>query len=316
MTMKKNFIICALLMTAMILSPLAALGGNTELQKTGKSDENGVVSVMLSENGKVEKLDEREYVIGALAAEADMSCHDEALKAQAVACYTYMLYMKSQDSADSFNGADVSDDSEACQGYISLSQRKEKWGDKFDENEKKTEKIVDSVLGKTIQFDGEPVMAVYHQLNSGETENASDVWGKDIPYLQSVESAGDRLSTDYSKTVILSESEFMLRAIKLGQAGFDGDAEDWVKNISTANTGLVKKLEVGGLSVTGGDFRKAFGLESSNFTVCFENDKFTIRTLGSGHGVGMSQYGADYMARQGSSYTEILQHYYTNTDIL
>lgn len=312
--MKKNLLLCAVLMAAMIASPLAAMNKSpvsASAEKTKPDD--GTVSVMLSENGKVEKMEEREYVIGSLAAEMDISCSGEALKAQAVACCTYLHYRKNLESSEDFNGADISDDPSVCQGYLSPEDRKEKWGDNFEKNEKTAEKAVDSVLGKIITYEGEPILAAYHELNSGSTESAADVWGKDIPYLQSVESAGDRLSAEYSKTLVLSLSEFMAYAIKID--GVTIDDENPVGKIDKTDTGYVKSIELDGTKVSGDDFRNAFGLNSSNFTVTEDKGKFTVKTVGKGHMVGMSQYGADYMARQGSTYEEILRHYYKNTEI-
>lgn len=312
--MKKNILICAVLMASMIVAPLTAMNRSVGMSATELSD-NGIVSVMLSENGKIEEMDEREYVIGAVAAEMNASCDDEALKAQAVACYTYMRYSKLHGNSEKFGGADVSDDSSQCQGYLDSQARKNKWGDLFEENEKKIEKCVDSVLGKMVTYNSEPILAVYHELNSGTTESAETVWGKDYPYLQSVTSAGDKLSTEYSKTVMLKLSEFMSCAIKK-DVEFSGDAEKWVGKTEKSENGYVKSIYICGKKLTGNEFRDAFNLNSACFTVDFSDDKFTIKTLGKGHMVGMSQYGADYMAQQGSNWEEILSHYYQNTEII
>lgn len=316
--MRRLFLVCAVLMAAMTVAPLAAID-RTRTVKTESDNvqtEEGYVSVMLSENGKIEKKEEREYIIGALAAETDMSCHEEALKAQALACKTYMEYMKQNTDDERFNGADVSDDSTECQGYLNESERREKWGDNFEENEKKAEKAVDAIIGKLMVYNGNPILAVYHSISSGVTEDAETVWGKDYPYLLSAESAGDRLSPDYSKTVVLSLSDFSERAINIDGVNLKGDAENWLGKEDKSENGYVKSIYLGSTKVNGENFRNAFGLESCNFTINYEDGKFTIRTLGSGHQVGMSQYGADYMARQGFSWKEILLHYYANIEII
>lgn len=311
--MRKNFIICAVLTAAMILSPLVSMNG-VRAGTDGKTEEKeNVVSVMLSQNGEVKDIDEREYVVGAIAAEMDMSCHEEALKAQAVACYTYMKYRKNHEGVD---GADVSDDSTTCQGYLDIEKRKEKWKDKYDEYEKKAEKAVDSVLGVTMMCDGEPIMAVYHELNSGRTESAETVWGKNIPYLQSVESAGDRLSPDYSKTVMLSLSDFKSCAVKIKGVELGKNTDEWIQDIEASDSGYVKQLTLGDVEITGTEMREAFALNSCNFEIAATEDNVTIKTLGKGHMVGMSQYGADYMAGNGSDYEEILEHYYTDIEII
>ena len=317
--MKKGFLVCAFLTAFMIVSPLLMMdktvAKNIDAPEESQTPD-GYISVMLTENGFVNQVEEREYVIGAVAAEMNTSCHEEALKAQAVACYTYALYCKSQGNSEELNGADISDSSETHQGYIGVEDRKEKWGDQFDENEKKLEKIVDSVLGKKMTYQSAPIMAVYHDLCSGSTQSAQTVWGKDIPYLQPVQSRGDTLSPDYSKTVVLTEEEFKKFAKGLEVVELDGNADEWIGKIKKNDSGYVESIEVGGKSVSGKDFRKAFSLRSCVFTVTYGKDGFTVKTLGNGHGVGMSQYGADYMARQGASWREILKHYYVGTEIV
>lgn len=316
--MRKNLVICFFLMAAMILIPLTKLDRKAQkpvsVAVTEKDD--GIISVMLSENGKVENLDEREYTIGALAAEMDISSHEEALKAQAVACYTYGLYIKDKKLSDELNGADITDNSNVHQGYLNEKQRKEKWGDKFAQNEKKAESIVDAVLGKKIVYNGEPIMAAFHNISSGKTESAKTVWGKDVAYLQSVISTGDKLSPQYSTTVALSVDEFKAYAKKIEGLNLDDNAEKWIGKCEKNDNGLVESIEICSTKIKGSDFRTAFSLKSSNFTASYSSDKFTIKTIGNGHMVGMSQYGADYMARQGADYIEILKHYYTGIDII
>lgn len=315
--MKKNLLISAVLLAAMIIAPLTALERTKTVASANekKADKN-TVSVMLTENGKITETDEREYVIGALAAEMDMSCHEEALKAQAVACFTYLRYTEMQGNANRFGGADISDDSNECQGYIGADERKNKWGDKYDEYEKKAEKVVDAVLGQMIGYENQPILAVYHELNSGSTLSAQTVWGKDYPYLQSVESAGDRLSAELTKTVVMSEDEFKKSASKLDGAVLSEKSDSWFSLTDADDSGFVRKVKVGGKEFTGEQFRKAFSLASCNFSVSFKDGKFTVKSTGKGHMVGMSQYGADYMARQGSDYRQILTHYYQNTEII
>lgn len=311
--MRKNFFISAVLMAAMILAPLTAMNRTSGLDNVRKEDKRDSVSVLLSANGQVKNIEEREYLIGALAAEMDMSFHEEALKAQTVVCCTYMKYQKNHNGVE---GADVSDDSSKCQGYINDEERKAKWKDKYDEYEKKAESVVDSVIGTTMMYDGEPILAVYHELNSGSTESAETVWGKDYPYLRETQSAGDRLSPDYSKTVVLSPSDFMSYAVKIKDVELNNDLSKWISDVDKTDSGYVKSLKLGGIKITGTEFRDCFNLNSCNFTVDVKQENVTIKTLGKGHFVGMSQYGADYMARNGSDYESILSHYYQNVEII
>ncbi len=316
--MKRNFTVCAILAAAMILVPLAAM---QETKTPAPADVieyegyDGYISVMKSDSGTVEEMPERDYLIGALAAEMNMSCHDEALKAQAVACYTYALYTKDNGNSDALSGADISDNSDVHQGYLSKEERKKKWGEKFDEYEKKAGDMVDVVLGEAIYYDNKPIMAVYHDLNSGKTQTAETVWGKKIPYLSQVESSGDKLSTDYSTTVALTYDDFKTRIEKIDGVKLNEDKEKWLGEVKKNSSGYVESVEVCGHVISSADFRTVMELKSCCFSIEGGENKITIRTLGNGHQVGMSQYGADYMARQGSTYREILLHYYQETEI-
>ena len=159
--MRRNFIMCAVLMVAMILVPLATMQSGA--QKNVKTNEdntayNGYISVMKSENGKVESLDETEYLKGVLAAEMPMDYHEEALKAQVVAAYTYALYLRESADEQALNGADISDSPAIHQGYLSVDDRKKKWGEKFEEYEKKAQHIVGAVSGVRMLYDGQPTV--------------------------------------------------------------------------------------------------------------------------------------------------------------
>ncbi len=316
--MRKYILLCTVLLAAMIISPLTAMEKTraAEPVSTENKINKNTVSVLISETGKIIEINEREYIVGVLAAEADMTRHEEALKALATAAFTYLRYVEVQGNTKRFDGADISDDPDECQGYLDADARRKKWGGKSDEYEKLTNEIADAVSGKQISYEGEPVLAVYHELNSGATESAQTVWGRDYPYLRSVESPGDRLSADYSKTVVLTEEDFARYAENLDGAKLSGDAENWFKLTDSDESGYVKKVETGGKEFSGAQFRDAFSLASCNFTVSYNDGRFTVRTLGKGHMVGMSLYGADYMARQGSDYEQILTYYYQNTEIL
>ncbi|MBQ8574749.1 MAG: stage II sporulation protein D [Clostridia bacterium] len=315
--MKRNFTVCAILAAAMILIPLAAMKQG-ETKVVSDIDDpvttDGYISVMKTENGKVEELDEREYLIGALAAEMDITCHDEALKAQVIACYTYVLYTRENGSSDDLNGADISDSPQTHQGYLNEEQRKKKWGEKFEEYEKKAGEIVDSVSGQAVYYEEKPIMAVYHDLNSGKTQSASTVWKKDVPYLIEVESPGDKLSTAYSSEVSFTYDEFEKMIKKIDGVTLDKDKEKWIGDVKK-NGDYVESVEVCGNKISSVDFRTALDLKSCCFKINSDEDGITVETLGNGHLVGMSQYGADYMSRQGADYREILTHYYPGTKI-
>ena len=306
-------------MAAMILMPLTAMekpkGAVAVDEKITEGSDGGVISVMKSESGKVEKTDIKEYTVGALAAEMSLESHDEALKAQAVACYTYALYCKEKGNKDDLNGADISDDSKTHQGYLNKDARKKKWGDKYDEYEKKAEKLVEEVLGKRMTYDGKPILAAYHDICSGKTESAKTVWGEEIAYLQSVTSDGDRLSPDYETVMGFDKEKFRSAIQIIDGIELSENAEKWVGKTDKNDSGFVRSVEIGGTKIDGNDIKKALALPSRNFTITYKDGKFTVKIIGNGHMVGMSQYGADYMARQGSDWQEILKHYYTGIKI-
>lgn len=316
--MRRNLITCAVIMSSMIIIPLAAM--QTEARKTEKAidipqEYNGYISVMKSENGKVENLDETEYLKGVLAAEMSMEYHEEALKAQVVAAYTYALYQRQSDDIDELNGADISDDPLVHQGYLNAEERQKKWDENFEQFEKKAQRIVDSVKGVRILYNDEPILAVYHDLNNGRTHSAQTVWKKDIPYLQQAESPGDKLSVSYCEEVKFTYAQFKEKIEKIDGIRPQGEEEKWIGEVVKNDGGYVTGIDVCSNTVASSDFRTALGLRSCCFEAESNKDGIVIRTFGNGHMVGMSQYGADYMARQGSGYREILMHYYENVDV-
>lgn len=291
----------------------------TETQKKAEAsagtDEGEVIKVFRVGGEVVETVSHLEYLVGAVAAEMPAGYHEEALKAQAVACFTYALYNKAKQEKTpdgDLAGAYLSDSPAEHQGYLSASERREKWGEKYDDYEDKIEKAAKEVLGKALVYDGEYIIAAFHSICSGRTESAKVVWDTDIPYLKSVVSDGDKLSPDYSDTIALTTEQFCeLLSLKDAEA----EPSKWLGESKVSESGIVTSVEICGQSFSGAEVRKALGLRSSAFTISYKDGDFTVKTLGYGHFVGMSQYGADYMARQGSSWEDILKHYYSGVTI-
>lgn len=312
--MKKYIMLCAVLSVMMITAPLLSVKYTNEaLEKVmneNKAD-NESISVMLTSTGETSEMKIREYVIGCVAGEMDARYHEEALKAQAVAGYTFAQYIKNRDKDKP--GADISDDSSIYQAYIDESARKEKWKESFDEYEEKIEKAVDAVLGQTILYDSEPIMAVYFDKCGGLTESSENIWGKKLPYLVSVTSDGDKLSPELESVCELTEEEYKE---KFSKKEMDFSFEEAPAEITERyDSGIVKTVKVYGCEMQGTEFRSLLGLKSADFTAETADGKIKITCRGNGHFVGMSQYGADYMARQGCDYREILKHYYPETEI-
>lgn len=311
--MRNYTILSIVLALILLITPLIAVSGSVKKQenitKSDKTEQNNRnIDVLRTQSGKTETMSEAEYLIGVLSAEMPPAYHEEALKAQAVACYTYMLYAKQ-------TGEALSDDSRTHQGYMSDEECKEKWGKKYDTYHKRVVKACEAIQGKYIAYDDKPIMAAFHAICSGNTESAADVWGKDVPYLRSVVSGGDRLSPDYSSELTLTAEQFRECCKNLNGCSLPDDISKYMGKIENTGAGGVKTIEIGGKKHTGEEARKAFNLRSNHFTVEYKDEKFIFSVVGYGHGVGLSQYGADYMARQGSSYEEILKHYYMGTEI-
>ncbi len=319
--MKVNTAVCIALSLSLLLCPAAAFcapepaAGEAAVVQPAENEE--YIAVMSSSSGDVERIKLREYVIGSVAAEMPAVYHTQALMAQAVASYTYAKKIGEQNQKykESYLGeADITDSPDIHQGYIDEKQRKEKWGDRFEEYENKIETAVDEVFGYYMTYNDETVLAVYHSVSSGQTQSAETLWGSKIPYLTSVESPGDKLSPDYIGTEVFTEKDFREYAEKF-DINLERDASEWVGELTKAESGYVVSVRLGATEVSASKFREEFGLRSCSFDIDYSDGKFTVTTRGHGHGAGMSQYGADYMARQGSSWREILQHYYTCVEL-
>lgn len=312
--MRTNLVTCIIIALAMILCPLGAGSGSktaaaqAAVTVNDETDEN-YISVLSSQTGRVNKIEMREYIIGCVAAEMPSVYHTEALKAQAVACYTYAKRVRENGGAED---ADITDSPDTHQAYTDEDGRKKKWGEDFEENEAKIAAAVDAVLGEYMSFEGETLLAVYHSNSAGKTQSAESLWGSEIPYLISVESPGDRLAPDYLSTSEFTKTEFKEILEHCG-AEVTGNADEWIEEINADSGGYISSLVVCGKEISASDLRAAADLRSLCFDIEYDGG-FTVTCKGYGHGAGMSQYGADYMARQGFSYKEILAHYYTGAE--
>ena len=325
-----NLSLAAAIFFSLLLFPLISTGNNAYMTESGgaknvaatakayaestsakNDDKTEKIRLKLSKSGKITDVEISEYLIGVVAAEIDASYETEAIKAQAIAAHTMALYRKKENGVKDY---DITDDPSYDQGYIDLSARREKWGDKFTEYENKIESAILAVASKTITYKAMPILAAYCDISGGKTESAKNVWNTDLPYLQPVESVGDMLSDKYISTVTYTKDEFSSIASAL-ELKLRGDADSWIGTLSCSDSGTVLKINIGGSSFTGAKIRQTFSLRSANFDIEYSGGKFIFTVRGSGHGVGMSQFGANYMAQKGSKYDEILKWYYTNVQI-
>lgn len=327
--MKQYAVLCLIVAIIMLVTPTVTLITG-KIHETGRentteeasavyneepiSEENSndadTISVFMTQDNKTENLPLREYIIGVVAAEMPASYEEEALKAQALVAVTYTRYIRTNGKES--NNADITDDSSTHQGYMTDEQMQEKWGDAYESYRKRIENAVDEVLDKTITYEGKPIMAAYHAISSGKTESAKTIWGKDIPYLQSVDSKWDKNSARYTSTVTLTAEE--LREI-YGKKKTDAQDDELIEILSVSDPGTVLEVSFCGEKMTGNSLRELLSLRSPVFSAEYSDGEYVFTVSGYGHGVGMSQNGANAMAKNGKTYDEIIKHYYNGTEI-
>ncbi len=236
----------------------------------------------------------------------------EALKAQALVARTYTLY-KLKNNPAAHNGADMCDDINCCQCYKTKEYAFASWDDS-GENEKwaKLEEAVDATKNQVITYNGEIISAFFHAHSGGKTENVKFVWGgNEIPYLQSVDGNEDEAFKDVKE---FTKEEFAECIKSIAPDYLTNDYE--IEILDYTGSGRVNQLKIGETVVKATELRKLTGIRSTNFRIQKnENGSITFYTIGYGHGVGMSQYGANAMAKKGIQYDEIIKHYYTGVEI-
>lgn len=271
------------------------------------------VTVKLSRGGKVSELSLSDYLIGVVAAEMPASFSIEALKAQAVASRTYLIYNVRGGKHDGF---DVCDDISCCAAYADSAALHDKWGLNFDTYYSKIKSAVESTDGLYLTWEGEAILAAFHASSFGSTESSENVWSSPKPYLKSVSTpeTADKV-TNLFTTLTVSEKDFKETVLKkYPDAVFDKDTSKWITQAVYDESGRVSSVNVGGVKLTGVQLRTLFSLRSAAFTCKADNGGIVFAVSGYGHGVGMSQYGANIMAKNGASYEEILLNYYTGVE--
>lgn len=273
-------------------------------------------TLRLWDEGEVREMSVEEYLQGVLRAEMGAAFHMEALKAQTVAERTYLYYQMGVGAKAAHPSAHVCTDPGCCTAYLSEAAAREKWGEVFTEHDEKIREAVAATDGKVMYYDGEPIMAVFHSSSAGVTATSGEVWTADLPYLVSVESpeGADTVPNYYSVSTFTREEFRKKIAAAHPAAKLSGKTEAWIGDVVRSDTGRVESVVIGGVAVTGQELRNLFSLRSTAFTV-EEGEEITFRVTGYGHGVGMSQYGANTLAGEGKSWQEILRWYYTGITI-
>ena len=276
------------------------------------------ISVYNCSTNKTEKMDIETFLYGVVATEMSSEFSEEALKAQAVAARTYIIYKMENNMTQGHNGAYICTNSNHCQAYASYNELKKQRGeDWIKESYPKIKKAVDDTKGHILTYDDKAILPLYFSTSSGMTENSEEVFSAQYPYLKSVSSPYEEQSPKYYTELKVNKSDF-ISLLKKNYSSISISSENLnkvVKILSRTTAGSVNIIKVGNKELTGRNIRTIFGLNSSNFDIEFNGDTVVFKVKGYGHGVGMSQWGAEGMAQKNYKYDDILFHYYTDTKI-
>ncbi len=277
---------------------------------------DGEITFTVLSGGQVRTVTMAEWLPGVLAGEMPALFEKEALKAQAVAARTFILSRKHTGCA-AHPDADVCDNPDCCKAHLTEDELREKWGDGYDACMAKMTAAVRDTDGQYLSFGGQAIQALFHSSSAGKTESSDALWGA-LPYLVSV--ASPETAEDVPNYVTTAEVTVTNFAGTLRAAGYapdlSGTPDTWVGELTPDLSGRVATARIGGVDVTGAELRTLFSLRSTAFTLTYTDGAFLFTVTGYGHGVGMSQYGANVMAEEGTDYTAILAHYYPGTELM
>lgn len=273
--------------------------------------ESGIsIPVYRSQAQQVENIDLERYVVGVVASEMPAEFESEALKAQALAARTYIVKrLMSNQTIGSPKGSVVTD-TVAHQVYKNEQELKSLWGKDYEKKKEKVTAAVAATQGQILTYEEQPINAQFFSTSNGFTENAEAYWSNAFPYLKSVKSPWDERSPRFRDQMVISIKEFENKlGVKLSNNGLVG------KIIEKTPGKRVAKVEINGKEFSGRDIREKLELSSTDFDWKIKGNQVVITTKGSGHGVGMSQYGANFMAEDGKTYSDIVHYYYKGTKI-
>lgn len=272
--------------------------------------EDITISVFRTGPEIIEEVEFEDYIIGVVASEMLPSFSMEALKAQALAARTYIIkHLLNPTEMNVPNGAMVTD-TVMHQVFRNEEDLREFYGKDYEWNMARITEAVQATRGQIITYEGDPITASFFSTSNGYTENSEDYWTNTFPYLRSVESPWDSHSPKYSTEKVISTSAFQQAlGVTLPGDGSVGEITDRTEG------GRVATVNINGKTFTGREIREKLDLDSSDFQWKRSGHNIVIETKGWGHGVGMSQYGADGLAKEGKNYQEIIQHYYTGVEI-
>ena len=308
-----------------ILSILAALLIPTAPAKADRQAEDLVLFIAPAEQAggdrqlrllheaRVDTVSEKQYLTQVVLSEMPADFEPEALRAQAVAARTFL---RKRQQTHRHDEADVCSDSACCQAWTEEEALREKFGENFDTVWSRAEQAVESTRDEVLYYGGELIDATYFSCSGGSTESALSVWGSEVPYLRSVPSPDEQDAARYESSASFTSEEFRAILEKSGKTlDFSEPPPAWIEQLTRTDGGGVDTLLICGAGFSGTELRSLFGLNSTLFTLQYEQERFCFSVRGYGHRVGMSQYGAQSMAKLGFSYRTILQYYYPGTKI-
>lgn len=288
-------------------------------QQEGEKQENYqdiTIQLLHAKTGEVEQVNLEEYLCHVVSAEMPADYELEALKAQAIVARTYTMYKRMNKK---HANADICDDATCCQAWVSKEDRLARWEEsKRESNWQKIEQCINETRGKIVTYQNEPINAFFHANSGGKTEIPVNVWGggSNLPYLQVVETAGEEGYTQYASEVELTQEEILNKLKeKYADIQIDFTKEEEVQIIDYTDSQRVKTVRFGNHELSGVETRTIFGLKSTNFEITKQEGKIKFSVKGYGHGVGMSQTGADALAKQGKTAEDIIHHFYQDVEI-
>lgn len=289
---------------------------NIYLETTDENNkEIANVTVMDSSSGQLTEISLKDYLIGAAACEMPALYNEEAIKAQMVAVHSYYMYV--QQHPESLENGYITIDSANMKGYADTGRLMEFWQMDYYTYYEKFEKCANEVIDQIVTYNGQPALTSYYAISCGKTADSGNVWGETLPYLISIDSSQDRISDDFLKVTEFSKDN-MYSLLRLKYPNIDlseSQPEKWFGDIIYTESGYASFVTVGSDMVPANQIRDVMKLPSTCLMIFYEDETFSIATKGYGHGVGLSQFGANSMATDGKSYKEILEYYYPGTRV-
>ncbi|MEG2701459.1 MAG: stage II sporulation protein D [Clostridia bacterium] len=294
-------------------------GMDEDAKKLAKLEthEERMLNVYLARENTMVQMPLESYVCGVVAAEMPAAYHLEALKAQAVAARTRALWQMEQGGCSEHESADICTDSAHCQGYASVGECKENWGKEYSVYRERIVQAVQQTRDELLTYQNKPITVMYHAISGGKTEDVATVFSQSLPYLVSVDSAGEEGARGFYADSSFSFAE-AANLLNAAMPGMKLTAEQLRQTLTIGEytpTGRVRSVLVNGKEIAATVFRAALGLRSTWFTLSADSEKLVFHQRGYGHGVGMSQVGANSMAADGADYRAVLAHYYPGTTL-